>query len=119
MSATKHRLIATIPCGDPDLGAEVEVEITFTFLKGSADYYNRAGGHWEQGWGAEIEFESAKHLVNGKPAPFLMFPDLEQAWLDDLARDWLESDDGQDEAYGQWASDDERAREYAAEMRRG
>lgn len=117
MSATKHRLVATIPCGDPDLGGETECEITFTFAKGSPDYYNASAGHWEQGWGAEIEFVAAKHLVNGKPAPFTMLPDLEQAWLNDLSEAWLALDDGRMAAFEAVADDDERAREYAAEMR--
>jgi hypothetical protein len=116
--ATKHKLVATIPCGDPDLGAEVEAEIAFTFLRGSSDYYNRAGGHWEQGWGAEIEFLDAARLCNGKPAPFDgAFADLETAWLNDLADAWLETEEGVAEAMATVDADYDEAREFAAELR--
>jgi hypothetical protein len=116
--ASKHKLRAFLPCGNPDLGAEVECEIAFNFTRGSADYYNKAGGHWEQGWGAEIEFIDAARLCNGKPAPFDgAFADLEKQWLNDLAEAWLETEDGVSAAMDAVQDDDDAAREYAAEMR--
>jgi hypothetical protein len=118
--STTHKLLATIPHGDPDLGAECEAMITFTFRKGSPDYWNKSGGHWEQGWDAEIEFHSAAPYCNGKPAPFqasTVEVRLLQAWLGDLAEDWLATDDGLAKAFDKVRDDDDAAREYAAELR--
>jgi hypothetical protein len=111
-------LFATLPVGDPDIGAEQECEITFTYRKGSSDYYNKSGGHWEQGWAAEAEFDSARPFCNGKHSPFLDYPSMQQKSLDDIASNWLESDEGQQAAFEAVADDDEAAREYAAELRR-
>lgn len=98
MKATQHKLVAVIPVGDPDLGAEVECEIAFTFTKGSPDYWNKSGGHWEQGWAGEVEFVSATPLCNGKPSPYYgAFADMEQASLNDIAESWL-LEDGFDDA---------------------
>jgi hypothetical protein len=91
---SRHTLIATIPHGDPDLGAELEAKITFSFVKGSPDYWNRAHGTWEQGYGPEVSFEKAEPYCNGRPHPYHgAFADLV-----DL--------------------DNEAAQEYAAELRR-
>jgi hypothetical protein len=116
---SKHTLIATIPCGDPDLGAEVEAKITFGFVKGSRDYWNRAHGTWEQGYGPEVSFEKAEPYCNGRPHPYHgAFADLEQDHLNDLCIDWLESDGGYAEALEKVDLDNEAAQEYAAELRR-
>lgn len=101
---SKHTLMATIGVGDPDLGAEVECKITFEFRRGSPDYWNKSGGHWEQGYDAEVEFLTAS-------------ADWAQDNLDAAAEAWLASDDGQREALETVASDHESAREYAAELR--
>lgn len=88
-----HTIHRTLPCGPADLGAEVEVAITFTYLPGTRDDL----GTWPpvQGYAAEIEFVSAERFCNGKPCP--METDHEQQWLDELCRDWL-ADDGYSEA---------------------
>lgn len=115
---SKHKMLTALQHGDPDIGAEIEVEITFNFTKGSVDYWNKTGGHWEQGYPAEVELVSAAPFCNGKLSPFYgAFADLEQKWLNDLAEAWLESDDGQAEAFAVVADDDEAAHEYAAELR--
>lgn len=117
--STKHKMLTTIPHGPSDEGAEIDVEITFNFTKGSGDYWNKSGGHWEQGYAPEIEFASACRFCNGKPSPFYgAFADLAQQWLNDLAEAWLESNQGEQEAIDVVASDDEAAREYATELRR-
>jgi hypothetical protein len=91
---TKHKLRAFLPVGDRDLGAEIEAELAFSFTPGSADYYNRRIGTWEQGWGEEIELISAEPYCNGKPAPFLDYAAFQQDSLNELAAQWLESDVG-------------------------
>ena len=95
---TTHTLIATIPHGDPDQGAELECKITFTFLKGAPaqgpNYYH--GG--QPADPDEIEFVKAEHYCNGKPSPFSgVFADMEQSSLDTLAETWLY--DNETEAY--------------------
>ena len=55
-------VLTTIPHGPKDLGAEIDVLVTF-----KTDKY--------------IEFVSAEPYCNGKPSPFYgAFADLEQAW---------------------------------------
>lgn len=112
MSATKHTLRATIPHGDPDIGAEIECEIEFSFTPGSADYWNRHVGCWEQGYPAEVELISVKANLLDMGA----FQDLHQKALEDFVSDWLQ-DKGYDEALAVAAEDDEAAREQAAEYR--
>jgi hypothetical protein len=115
--STRRKLVTTIGYGDPDLGAEIEVEIAFEHTPGAPEQGPSYASGGQPADPAEIEFVSARHMVNGKPAPFLVFPEMQQEWLDDLARDWLESDEGESAAYEAVADDDERGREYAAEMR--
>jgi hypothetical protein len=113
-----HTILATIPVGDPDLGAEFEAQITFDYVKGSPDYWNRSIGTWEQGYAAEIDFVKAEPFCNGKPSPFYgAFADLERESFNERCRDWLESDEGYAEALAVVDEDDERGREYAAELR--
>jgi hypothetical protein len=70
-----YSILTTIPHGPKDLGAEIDVLVTF---KTDMD----------------IEFVSAEPYCNGNPRPFYgVFADLEQSWLDDLAEDWLEDVD--------------------------
>ena len=115
---TTHKLIATIPCGDPDLGAEIETEITFTYLKGAPE---QGPSYYSGGQPAdpdEIEFVSVLRLVDTKPAPFNgAFADLEQDRLEMLALNWLETDEGQELACLAVEDDDNDARERAAEDR--
>jgi hypothetical protein len=118
VSRTKHTLLATLPVGDPDLGAEQEALIYFTHRKGMSDFYDGSVGAWMPGWDSEIEFFSAVPYCNGKPSPFLDYPSMQQQRLDEIASNWLESDDGQQAAFEAVRDDDEAAREYAAELRR-
>lgn len=92
---TRHTLHTCLPYGDPDLGAEVELRITFTCLFGAPaqgpSYYS--GG--QPADPDEIEFVSCVKMCNGKPCPpNHSFGDMEQASLDDMAREYLESDVG-------------------------
>ena len=115
--STTHKLIACIPHGDPDLGAEIECEIAFTYLKGAPE---QGPSYYSGGQPAdpdEIEFVSARPFCTGKPSPFLDYADMQQATLDDLARDWLESEYGVSEAMATVAADDDEARERAAELK--
>lgn len=118
--ATKHKLIATIPHGDPDIGAEVECEITFNYTPGRpAVMYLQNGDPGYPADPSEIEFISAAPFCNGKPSPFYgAFADLEQASLNDLAEAWLYSDDGEEAAMQEVSGAAEDAAEYRAEMRR-
>lgn len=113
---TKHKLWATIPHGDPDIGAEIECEITFTFLKGAPEQGPSYASGGQPADPDEIEFVSAAPMVSGK---YYDAGATHLEWLDDLARDWLESDDGTAEAYATVRDDDDAAREYAAELRAG
>lgn len=111
---SKHTITACRPVFDN--GEHVddqEYEITFTSTKGSPDYWNKAGGHWEQGWAPEVEFVSIKPDAGDHGA----FTDLAQQGLEDWASDWLQGD-GYDAALEVVASDREAAREFAAELRR-
>jgi len=109
---TKHKLRAFLQHGDPDLGAEIEAEIAFTFMPGGKPGYD------DPGWAAEIEFVSAAPLCNGKPAPFLYHAAMQQESLNDLAREWLESDEGRAAALEEVAAELQEARAFIAEIRR-
>lgn len=89
--ATTHTLRATIPHGDPDIGAEVDVDITYTYRRGSPDTYDKSRGGpggWDPGYPPEVEFVSAKPM-----SPYYgAFADMEQQHLDELARNWLDED---------------------------
>ena len=111
-----HKLMATLPHGDPDLGAEIECQITFSYTRGAPPIIYPADNA-DPGWPDEIEFVSAAPYCNGKPSPFLDYADMQQATLDDLARDWLESEYGVSEAMATVAADDDEARERAAELK--
>ena len=113
-----HKLMAAIPHGDPDLGAEIECQITFRYARGApAVMYLRNGDPGYPADPDEIEFLSAVPYCNGKPSPFLDYADMQQATLDDLARDWLESEYGVSEAMATVDADLDEARDYAAELR--
>jgi hypothetical protein len=101
---------ATVPVGDPDLGAEVDLVITFGFTSG------RPASLWSDSPHpadpAEIEFLSVKGPLDGDA-----YDDMRQTSYNDLAEAYLESDDGRSAAFEEVAADDEAAREYAAESR--
>lgn len=110
---SKHTMTATVPHGPADLGAEVELEITFEVRRGRpAVMYLRNGDPGYPADPDEIEFISVKGPLAGDA-----FDDLRQSSYDHLAEQWLESDAGMTEAMEVVVSDDEAAREYAAELR--
>ena len=109
----KHKITALRFGTHPTMGDwEAEYEITFTYRKGSPDYWNKAIGTWEQGYPAELELVSIKPDAGDHGA----FSDLAQQGLEDWAQDWLQGD-GYDAALEVVASDNEAAREFAAELR--
>lgn len=115
---TTHKLLATMPCGDPDLGAEVEAMVTFTYLKGAPEQGSSYASGGQPADPDEIEFVSAEHYCNGKPAPFHGgFSADEQKWLDDVAVAWLCANDGYHAALGVAVDDGLRAQDDAADMR--
>lgn len=110
-----HKLMATIPHGDPDLGAEIECQITFSYTRGRpAVMYLRNGDPGYPADPDEIEFVSAVPTHDGK---YYDAGAENLEWLKDLARDWLESVDGVSEAMATVDADDDEARERAAEYR--
>lgn len=120
--ASTHKIDATIPVGDPDLGAEIEARITFTYHGRVAEQgptYDSCGQPAEP---AMAEWVKAEPICNGKPAPYSgAFADMEQSTLNDLASAWLESDEGQAQAIEQalddLAADEDEAAERRAEQR--
>jgi len=118
MRRTQHKMISVIPHGDPDIGAEVECEIVFSFLKGAPEQgpsYARGGQPADPD---EIELVRVRPIIGGKPSEYGgAYADMEQSSLEALAEAWLDSDDGFCEACEVAASDDADAREYAAELR--
>ena len=123
-----HTIDATIPVGDPDLGAAIDCRITFTFHARVAEQGASYASGGQPAEPAHAEWMSAVALEDGQPAPYGgHFKDLEQSSLDTVASAWLESDDGQCQAIEQALDDlhedlertaDDRA-EQRAEDRRG
>ncbi len=113
---TRHKLRATLPHGPKDLGAEIEAEIAFTFLPGGKPSFD------DPGWGHEIELIDAALLdSHGKRVPWANprpFSDYSQAWLNELAREWLESDEGRAAALEEVAAELQEARVFIAALRR-
>lgn len=106
---SKHTMKATVPHGDPDIGAEVDLEITFEYRRGRpAVMYLRNGDPGYPADPDEIEFISCKGPLGGE---------LRQEDFDALAQQYLGDDVGEQQARETVADNDERAREYAAELR--
>jgi hypothetical protein len=122
MSKTTHTIDACIGIGDPDLGAECDLRITYTFLKGAPE---QGPSYYSGGQPAdpdEIEFVKCVQIVNGKESPRSgAFADLEQDSLDAIAHAWLEGDEGTaqatEQAHSDHDADADAAEEYAAEAR--
>lgn len=94
---------------------ESEHEITFEFRAGRPAVWTLRNG--DPGYPAdpdEIEFVSITPGAGDHGG----FSDIAQRWLEDEAREWLETD-GFDEAMSIVVADHEAAREYAAELRAG
>ena len=117
MSST-HTIDATIPVGDPDLGAAIDCRITYTFHGRVAEQGASYASGGQPAEGAVAEWMSALAIEDGQPAPYGgAFADLEQSTLNAIASEWLESDEGQAQAIEQ-ALDDLQAAEDDADERR-
>lgn len=117
MSST-HTIDAIIPVGDPDLGAEIEARITFTFNERVAEQGPSYASGGQPAEGAVAEWVSAVAIEDGQPAPYGgAFADLEQSTLNAIASAWLESDDGQCQAIEQALDDLQAAEDDADEQR--
>jgi hypothetical protein len=113
-----HKFVATIPCGDPDLGAEVDCEIVFSFVRGAPAQGPSYATGGQPADPDEVELVKTTRLVNGKRTPYTgAFAHLEQELLDLYAITWLATDDGQAAACEQVYDDDCAAREQAEELR--
>ena len=113
-----HEIDATIPLGDPDLGAAIEVRITYTFHACVAEQGASYASGGQPAEGAVAEWMSALAIEDGQPAPYAgHFAELEQSSLDSIASEWLEGDEGQAQAIEQ-ALDDLQAAEDDADERR-
>ena len=117
MSST-HKIDATIGVGDPDLGAEIEARITFTYqphVREQGPSYASGGQPAEP---AHAEWLSFEKLVNGQPSGFDgSFADLEKSSFEAHCVAWLESDEGQAQACEQALDDLQAAEDDAAEQR--
>lgn len=113
MNTTTHKITACIPVGPSDEGAEVELEITYTFLPGAPEQGPSYASGGQPADPDEIEFVSARN-IHGEP--YGAFADLEQDHLNDVARDWLD-DKGFEEAVAHACEELEAAKEAAAEAR--
>lgn len=86
MSALPHTISATW-VQDDDLGAEIDVEITYAYTPGSPDTYDasRGGpGGWDPGSAAEVEFMDFDLVMTTWRLPKVIMDAIE-AW----AREWL------------------------------
>jgi hypothetical protein len=103
--STKHTIAVTLPQGPRDLGAEVDLEITFSHSYGVPPT-RVCPGH-----GDIIEFVSVKCGLPYGDA----FDDLRQASMDDLASDWL-AEDGYADAVEKARADHEAEEQRADDM---
>lgn len=108
------RMLVTIPHGPSDLGIEVDAYVTFDYY--AADHlhmYQRNGDPADPPDPELVEFVSAEPM-----RPYYgAFAYMELASLQDIACAWLESYDGWNEAVRFASEEDQREREYAAELR--
>ena len=113
-----HTIDATIPVGDPDLGAAIEARITYTFHGRVAEQGPTYASGGQPAEGAVAEWMSAVAIEDGQPARYAgHFAELEQSSLNSIASAWLEGDEGQAQAIEQ-ALDDLQAAEDDADERR-
>jgi hypothetical protein len=110
MTTTRHKISATRSGHTNGMDWEAEYTIAFTYLPGSRDYWNKAGGHWEQGWGPEIEYISHEPVSDYGPAA-----ENEVEWC----KDWLYENEVECAEIAEQASqpDPDYARDLAIEDR--
>jgi len=107
---TRHTMTATLPMGDPDLGAEVDLTIVYTCLFGAPAQGPTYSSGGQPADPDEIEVVSCK-------GPGDAYDDMRQSSYDELAQAYLETDEGLEQAFENALADQEDAREYAAESR--
>lgn len=117
MSST-HTIDATIPVGDPDLGAEIEARITFTYHAHVAEQGPSYASGGQPAEPAMAEWLSFEKLVNGQPSGFDgAFADLEKSSFEAICEAWLDSEEGQAQACEQALDDLQADEDDAAERR--
>ncbi|MGQ3299673.1 hypothetical protein [Reyranella sp.] len=124
MPATTHKVDTCLGIGDPDLGAEVDLRITYTFLKGAPEQGPTYASGGQPADPDEIEFVSCVYVdaAGKESSPSGAYADLEQSALDAIAEAWLRGDEGQaqatEQAMDDWAARADEAEEARAESRR-
>ena len=113
-----HTIDATIPVGDPDLGAEIEARITYTFHERVPEQGPSYASGGQPAEPARAAWVSVEKLLNGQPSGFDgAFADLEKSSFEDHCAAWLESDEGQAQACEQALDDLQADEDEAAERR--
>lgn len=113
-----HKIDATIGMGDPDIGAEVELRITYTFTPAVPEQGPSYSSGGQPAEGATVEFVSCLQILGGKVYEQSgSFSDYQQGSLDTLAHNWLESDEGEAQAIEQALDDLQGQADDAAERR--
>lgn len=84
---TQHKIDA-VWVQDADLGAEIEVEITFTYLRGMPETGPTYASGGEPATAPEVDFISAKANIGMGDT----FDDMRQKFLNDWASDWLQDE---------------------------
>lgn len=108
---SRHTIIAERSGHTDGMDWEAEYEIAFDFVKGSPAII--WGDPPQPAEPDEVSFVSVKPVIG--VLDHGAFTDLAQADLDDWAREWL--DENYAAAIDTVSGDDERAREYAADLR--
>ena len=115
---SRHTIDTCLGMGDPDLGAEADLRITYTFIKGAPEQGPTYASGGQPADPDEIEFVSCVQMIDGKEHPTSgMFGHLEQSSLDAIAEAWLLGDEGHGQAVENALDDLAGQREQAAEMR--
>lgn len=110
--ATTHKITATRRGNVNGMDFDEEYEITFEYRKGAPEQGPSYASGGQPADPDEIEFVSITPGAGDQGG----FSDIAQRWLEDEARDWLETD-GFDKAMSIVIADQDAAREYAADLR--
>ena len=81
MTTSRHKITATRSGHTNGMDWEAEYTITFLYRPAAPDFWSTAGGHWEQGYGLEIEYMSHDPVSDYGPAA-----ENEAEWC----KDWLD-----------------------------